>query len=125
MQGAGVLAQDLHAHRALPGDHIGIVESGDEGQVLRARQILGVGVSVAVRIARLHHRDGGTAMRLHGIHLDLRRGLRHHDDGAHAHLGGRDGHALGMVAGRCGDHAPVQRRPRRIAHLVVGASHLE
>ena len=28
----GMLAQDLHAHRALPGDHLGVVVGRHEGQ---------------------------------------------------------------------------------------------
>ncbi|MNV00271.1 hypothetical protein D3C71_904300 [compost metagenome] len=125
VQGLGMLAQDLHANRALARDHVGVIECRNESQVLLLRQRLRMGEGVGVGIPGLDHGNGRAAMGAHGIHLDLGRRLRHHDDGAHAQLGRRDRDALRMVAGRGGDHAAVARGLRRVAHLVVGAAHLE
>ena len=72
----GVLAQDLHADRALPGDHVRVVERVDEREPALAGQLDRVLVGVVEVVAVQHHLAAEVA---HGLHLDLRRGLRHHD----------------------------------------------
>jgi hypothetical protein len=64
------------------------------------------------------------AQRLDRVDLELRRGDRHHDHGARAELA-RHGDALGMVAGRGADHAPLELFRAQMRHLVVGAAQLE
>jgi hypothetical protein len=51
---ARVLAQDLHADGALAGDHFGIVEGMDEGQLLGFLQFQRVGVGLVEGIAEQH-----------------------------------------------------------------------
>ena len=59
--------------------------------------------------------------------LDLhdRRAVRHADDALDTHVGGSQGHALGMVSGRAGDDALVERLLRQLRDLVVGTPKLE
>ena len=59
------------------------------------------------------------------LHLDGRRCARHDDRGPNAEFLGRQGHALGVVAGRGADHPALQRLARKPGHLVVGAAQLE
>ena len=117
-----VLAQDLHADRAVAGDHVGIVEGVDEGEFLLALQFQRVVVGVGVAVAEQH--DFG-ATSAHRVDLQLRRGDRHHDHGPAAHAPGRQRDPLGMVAGRRRDHPARQLLGRQMRHLVVGAAQLE
>ena len=96
------LAQDLHADRALAGDHVGIVVRMHEHGVRALLQRERVRVGVAVRVAVQH--DLGAA-RFDRGDLDVRRGHRHDDRRRAAELlrGERD--ALRVVAGGRGDHA--------------------
>ena len=61
VDGAGMLAQDFHADRALAGDHVRIVERVHEGQLLflfqGQRMVVGIRVGLAVQ----HHFDVGAA----------------------------------------------------------------
>ena len=52
--GAGILPQDLHADRALPGDHVGIVERVDQGQAALARDTERVLVGMIEIVAVQH-----------------------------------------------------------------------
>ena len=63
-----VLAQDLHRHRALAGDHVGVVEGVHEGQALRLLQFQRVRVGVGVAVAVQHDL---AAQRMHGVDLQL------------------------------------------------------
>ncbi len=69
--------------------------------------------------------DDLAAEAAHGVDLD--RGGRggHDDDGADAHAGGREGHALGMVAGRGADDAALPLLGREMRHAIVRAADLE
>ena len=51
---ARTLAQDLHADRALPGDHVRIVEWMNEGELPLARQLQRMLVGLIVVIAMQH-----------------------------------------------------------------------
>ena len=117
-----VLAQDLHADRALPGDHVRVVvgmhERGARALLQRERVRVGVVVAVAVqhdlRAARLDRGD-----------LDVRRGHRHDDRRRAAELLRGERHALRVVAGGGRDHAARALGGREVRHLVVGAAQLE
>ena len=81
---AAALAQDLHADRALAGDHVRIVERMHEHQAALARERQRVLVGAVVVVAVQHHLAAEVA---HRLHLDVRRGLRHDDDGAGCRAG--------------------------------------
>ena len=99
-----MLAHDLHAHRALPGDHFRIVVWVHEGERAFAFQPQRLGVRLGVRVAVQAHLG---AARAHRIDLDARRGDRHDDGGAAAQALRGKGHALRMVARTRGDHAAL------------------
>ncbi|MCY1526536.1 hypothetical protein D9M68_615660 [compost metagenome] len=117
-----MLAQDFHAHRALARNDIGIVEGMDEGQFFLLFQDLRVRVGVGEALAGQHHLAAEAADR---VDLYLRAGGGHDDDGAAAQPTGRQRHALGVVAGRRGNHPAVARRRAQVGHLVVRAAQLE
>ena len=122
VDGLGVLAQDLHADGALAGDHFHVVVGVNEGELFGLFQFLGVAVGVGIAFAGQHHL---AAMALHGVDLDGRGGGGHHDHRAHVELLGRQGHALGVVAGGGADHPALEGRRAEARHLVVGAAQLE
>ena len=106
-----------------PGDHVRIVERMDERQLAFARERQRVLVGVVEVVAVQHHLAAEVE---HRLHLDLRRGLRHHDHRGDAAPARRQRHALRVVAGRGADHAA--RRDRlvdEVRDLVVGAAQLE
>ena len=125
VDGAGMLAQDFHADRALAGDHVRIVERVHEGQLLFFFQGQRVVVGVRVGLAVQHDFHMHAAARLDGVDLDGGRGGGHDDDGAATHARGRQGHALGMVACRSANDAALAFRIAELGHLVVGAANLE
>ena len=104
-----VLAQDLHADGALAGDHVRIVVGMHEGELFAPGDLQRMRVGLVVGVAVQHH--AGAARRDRGD-LDLRRGDRHDDGRAAAELLRRQRHALGVVAGRGGDHAALELRRR-------------
>ena len=93
-----------------------------EGQAFFFLQLGGVGQGVVEAVAVQHHLAAALA---HGFHLDLRGGARHHDHRAHAHGAGRQGQALGVVAGGRADHAAGALLVAEAGQLVVGATQLE
>ncbi|MCY1520347.1 hypothetical protein D9M68_551220 [compost metagenome] len=122
VQRAAVLAEDFHGHGALPGDHVRVVIGRHEGQALLRRQLQRVGQGVGEGIAVQHHL---AATGTHAVDLELRGGARHHDGRFDAQLPRRQRQALGMVAGRCGDHAPRALFRAQLHHTVVGTTDLE
>ncbi|MCY1231417.1 hypothetical protein D9M72_438640 [compost metagenome] len=122
VQAAGVLAEDFHRHGTLPGDHVRVVIGRHEGQALLRRQLQRVGQGVGEGIAVQHHL---AATGTHAVDLELRGGARHHDGRFDAQLPRRQRQALGMVAGRCGDHAPRALFRAQLHHTVVGTTDLE
>ena len=122
MSSPGSLPQDFHADRALAGDHVRIVERMDEGELPFARERHRMLVRLVVVIAVQH---GFAAKIDHGLHLDLRRRLRHHDRGRNPAAPRRQRDALGMIARRRADHAALRRRVGQVRDLVVGPAHLE
>ena len=122
IQRAGMLAQDLHRHRALPGNGVGIVIRMDVDVALLVHQLQRIGQRLGEGIAVQHHL---AATGTHAFDLDLGSGLGHHDGGLDPqHLGGQ-GQALGMVARRCSDHATGALGVGELGQLVVGATDLE
>ena len=118
----GMLAQDLHADGALPGDDVGIVIGVDEGQALLGLKLAGVGIGLVEALAM---QDDAATPAFHRLHLDGRCGARHHDGCLGAEPLSRQGHALRVIAGRGADHAPLERLAWQADHLVVGAAQLE
>ena len=103
-----MLAQDFHADRALPGNHVGIIERMHEDQLAPRRQRIGMRLGIGIRFAMQDDLDAVATERAHGIDLDLRRGHRHDDDRPAIEPRRGQGDALGMVAGRSGDHAALE-----------------
>ncbi len=62
---------------------------------------------------------------LHADDLELGGSARHDDDRPHAQLAGRQGQALGMVAGAGGDHPTGLLAGRKAGQLGIGAADLE
>src|SRR6266540_3635905 len=116
------LAQQLHADRALTGDHIGIVVRMHERRLRPALQLERMRVGVAVRIAVQHHLRAARGDR---SDLDLRRGDGHHDRrlAAERLRGERD--TLRVIAGGGRDDAVRALGRAQMRHLVVGAAQLE
>ena len=117
-----MLAQDFHAYGALPRNHERVVKRVDESQPLLLLQRKGVLVRIGIAVARQHH---FAAARAHRVHLHLRRGGGHDDDGARAQPLRRQRHALRVVAGAGANHAFFKLPGRQMRHLVVRAAQLE
>lgn len=122
VDGAHRLAQDLHADRALSGDDVRVVVGMDEREALAALDSPRLVVGLAVGVAGQHDLR---AQRLHRIHLDLRRGHRHHDHGATPELACREGDTLRMVPRGGGDDTASERRVGELRHLVECTAQLE
>jgi hypothetical protein len=113
---------DLEADRALASDDIlvvvGMYERG--ARLLLETHCLVVGIVVGARNEPHLGTEAAGVLDLHD-----RRAVRHADDALDAHVGGSQGHALGMVSGRAGDDALVERLLRKLRNLVVGTPQLE
>ena len=116
------LAQDLHPHRALPRDDVGVVEGMDVDPAGPARDGVRMGVRLVEGIAV---RDHLRAEPPHRVHLDRGRRLRHDDDGADPEPPRGERHALGVVAGGRGYHTARRIRLVEPDHPVVRAPYLE
>ena len=118
----GRIRGDLHAEGALAGNHVRVVECGQEAISVLLGQLAREGEGLVVAVAVLAH--GGAPVG-HAGNLVLRRAMRHHRDRLHAQAVRGPGHALGVVAGRGADHRALvaafargQQRVQRTAHLV-------
>ena len=95
-----MLAEDLHRHRALSGDHVRIVVGRDEGHAFALGQLQGMGQRIGEGVAVQQRLAAAPSTPLtlssgvvRGITITARTPrLR------------RQGQALGMVAGGGGDH---------------------
>ena len=116
------LAQYLHRHRTLAGNHIGVVKWVDKGQPFGCLQVNGMVVGIGVAVTVQHH--FATEV-FHGIDLELGRGGGHHDHGPRAQLGCAQGHTLGVVARRGANHSPGQLFGTQVRHFVVRPAQLE
>ena len=95
----GVVVEQLERHRALAGDHGGVVVGVHERAALGG-QPLGLGGGLG-QVGAVQH-DAG-AEHLGALHLHERRVRGHHDGGLDAEPGRVAGDGLGVVAGRHGD----------------------
>ncbi len=117
-----MLAQDFHADGALAGNHMRIVERVHERQLEFLFQRQRVVVGIGVRVAEQHDFAAASPNR---VHLDLRRGGRHHDHCAAAELGRRQRQPLRMVACGSANHAALELGRGQAGHLVVSAAQFE
>ena len=93
------------ADRALAGDHVGVVEGVHEHEAALGRDLVRARLRVGVGVAVQHHLDRAPPSARTASTFTSRRGDRHHDHRAAAEVRGRQGHALGVVAGRRRDDA--------------------
>ncbi len=116
------VTNNLGADRPLPCDDQRIVEGMDERHAGLRHERVAVRLGLVVAVARQHHLG---AHRLHRIHLDPRRRLRHDDDRAQTEPLRRERHALRVIAGAGGDDTARPLPVRQMRNLVVGAAQLE
>jgi hypothetical protein len=116
------MAEDLVSNGALAGDDERIVEGMDEPQAARQDDLIAVRLGIGIRVAAQHDFRAHLADR---VDLDLRRRLRHHDEGAQAQVARREGHALRVVARAGRNDAPRALRLGEVRDVVVGAAQLE
>ncbi|MCY1439036.1 hypothetical protein D9M71_552550 [compost metagenome] len=122
IQLARLLAEDLHGHGALAGDHVRVVERRHEGRAFAVGQLQGMGQGVGEAFAVQHHL---ATARTHAFNLEFRGSGRHNDGGAHAQLASRQGDTLGMVAGRSGDHPALALGRAQATEAGIGTADLE
>ena len=99
------LAQDFHGDRALPGDHVRIVERMHEHQSALARDLHGPFVGLIVVVAV---QDDLAAQIGDRLHLDFGRRQRHDDDRGDAARARTERDALGVIAGGSANHAALR-----------------
>ena len=119
---AMALAQDLHGYRALAGDDIRIIERVHEHQISLAAEFRGLLVGMIVVIAVQYD---FAAQISDSLHLDFRRGERHHDDRRNSARARGQCDALRVVACRGADDAALRADRRQLRDLVVGAANFE
>ncbi len=117
-----MLAQDFHRHGSLPGNGVRIIVRVDVDVALFLDQLQRIGQRFRKGVTVQHHL---AATGTHAFDLDFRGGLGHHDRCLDPQHLGRQGQALGMVAGRCGDHAARTLFIAELGQLVVGTANLE
>ena len=113
------LLQQFHAHGSLSGDDQRVVVGRDEGPALPGGQFFRMQPGLVIGIAVQDHPGVETP---YCAHLDLRRGLRHHDGRADIHFAGRQGDTLGVVSGRSGDDAVAFLLVAQRGNQVIGAA---
>ncbi|MNM97621.1 hypothetical protein D3C81_1101310 [compost metagenome] len=117
-----VLAQDFHGHRALPRDHLRVVERRYKGATGLQGQVQCIGQCKRKAFAVQHRIGAATA---HPDDLQLRCRAGHDDGGVDPQFPRGQRHALRMIAGRSRDHADSLLRFAQLHQLVVGAADLE
>ena len=116
------LAQNLHANRALPGNHLRIVVGVHEGQVLLDCHAIGVRLRLIVRISMQDHLGPQSP---HGIDLDARGRHGHNDYRRTCQLVRGECNTLCMVpSGRGNDHAGTYGRIQ-VRHFVICSAQLK
>ena len=116
------LPEQLVANRALTGDDERIVERRHQHQTGGLLQLVAMLFRVRVAVAE---QDDFRPEIAHRLNLDLRRGLRHDDDGADAELPRGKRHTLGVISGARRNDAAGLLGGSQVRHLVVGAPQLE
>lgn len=119
---ARMLAQQLHADRALAGNDIGVVERMHHHIAVFLGQFGRMGARGVKSVAKQHH---FAAQPAYGAHLDDRRGCRHHHDSADAQSRCRKCHALRVIAGRGADDPPGALLGRQLRDTIVRPANLE
>ena len=114
----GHLIQNLQPDGSLTGDDVGIVEGMGEGIALFPGKALRFPGGVVIDS---RHQDDLGAVAPCRLHLQDGCALRHADDGLDPQTGGRQGDALGVVAGAAGDDAAAGLFRGQVADLVVSA----
>ena len=118
----GQLVQDLQADGALARDDQLVIVGVDEGHAGLLLELDGAVVGVVVgTLDQLYLR----AQALGAFHFHNRGTVGHADHTFNAHAGGGQRHALGMVAGRAGDHALGAFFLAQLADFIVGTADLE
>jgi hypothetical protein len=119
---AMLLAQDFHCDRALPRDHVHVVERMHEQQVSLARQLRRVLLRLIEILAVQHDL---AAKVLYRLDLDVGSRQRHHDHRGYAARAGAKRDTLRVVAGgRANDTALCHGR-RELRNFVISAADLE
>ena len=116
------LPHDFHGHRALAGDHIGIIVRRNVGVAVLCDQLLSVGRRLVEGIALENHL--GTVIP-YRTHLDLRRGLRHHNYRLDPEILGSQRHTLGMISGRRTNDTLGLLLLGKLRNPVIGTTNLE
>ncbi|MNZ41014.1 hypothetical protein D3C78_585520 [compost metagenome] len=122
IQRTRLLAEDLHADRALPGDHVGVIVRWHEGSAFAVGQGQCMGQGVGEAFTVQHHMP---TPRTYTFDFQRRRGGRHDDGRLDAQMGGRQCHTLGVVACRCGDHPTLALSRGQARQPGVGTADLE
>ena len=122
VKGTGILAQNFHADRSLPGNDVLVIEGRNKHSASFLNQLSRLLHAVAEGFAG---KDNLTAETAHSGDLDGRARLGHHDGRLTAELRSGKSHALGVVAGRGSNNAAAQFLSGKLHHLVVGAANLE
>ena len=118
----GRLLEDLEPHRALAGDHVGVVERVDEREAVARGDFAGV----RARLGQVGAVQDDVGAELAAVgHLDQRREHRHHDGRGNAEQLRVIGDALRVIAGGRGDHAALALLGRQLQQRVARAALLE
>ena len=118
----GILPEELHGDGALAGDDVLVVVRMDEAQAFFLREIERVGAGF-VEVVAVDYDFGAQSSDV--VDLYAGRRFRHDDRRLAAVPGGRQGHALGVVAGACRDDASLKLFFFEGVDLLVGAPQLE
>ena len=118
----GQLVQDLQPDGPLPRDDQFVVIRVDEGHAGLLLQFHRPVMGVVIGAPDQFHLG---PQPLGALHFHQGRAVGHADHAADAHAGGRQRHALGMVARRAGDDAFGPFFGCELADLIVSAPHLE
>ena len=110
-----MLAQDLHADRALAGDHVGVVVGVNEGQALVGLELARLGVGFVEGVA-VQNDVAAAASTASTLMAGVVRGMTM--IAGMPSFCGRERHPLRVVAGGGADHAALQRLGGRPAILL-------
>jgi hypothetical protein len=116
------LVQNLQSDGALPGDDLVVVEGVDEGGAGLLLHLAGPGIGVVIGAG---HQTDLRPIGAGGLHLADGSPVRHAHHAVHAHAGGGERHALGVVARAAGQDPRLFLLLRQLADLVIRAPQLE
>ena len=116
------LIQDLQTDGTLTGNHIFIIKGMNKSVAFLLFQLQRFFVSVIIHALDQAHLG---AIALGGLHLTDGRAVRQANQRLNTILGSSQRHALGMVTGGAGNHAPRLFLIGQLADLIVGATNLK